>query len=588
MVTVAKSARAFLKGQLRFFKNHGYEVHVASSPVPEGVLQDVAYQEGARAHTILIAREIMLNRDIHSLRMMWNLMKQLRPQITNVGTPKAGLLGGLAAVLTGVPARIYTLHGLRLETVTGPKRQLLFRMEQIACACAHRVICVSPSLRERVVELGIVSSHKAIVLKEGTSNGVDVERFAHPPTRIKLTQLRETLHLPEGTPTIGFVGRFVRDKGIAELMNAFAQLYTNNPKVRLLLLGDYEEGDPVSSEIRHIISTHPGVIQAGFVPDTAPYYHLMDVLALPTYREGFPGVPLEAAAAGKPVVSSDATGAVDAVIHEETGLTVPVGDTQALTAALNRLLNDQTLARRLGRQGRERVLRDFQSQAIWEALDQLYQELLADAKTRRGRTIKRGGDILISSFGLALLAVPMLLLALIIHTKLGSPVIFRQQRPGLKGKPFTMYKFRTMLDTRDENGQLLSNNERLTSFGKLLRSTSLDELPELINVLRGDMSIVGPRPLLMEYLAYYSTEQARRHNVRPGITGWAQVNGRNAISWEKKFDYDIWYINNYSLKLDLKIILLTIQKVFNRENVNASQNVTMERFTGNKNSSGMA
>ena len=164
---------------------------------------------------------------------------------------------------------------------------------------------------------------------------------------------------------------------------------------------------------------------------------------------------------------------------------------------------------------------------------------------------------------------------------MGSPVLFRQERPGLKGVPFKMYKFRTMKDTCDGNGKLLSDAERLTPFGQWLRSTSLDELPELWNVIRGEMSLVGPRPLLVEYLKLYSPEQFRRHEVRPGISGWAQVNGRNAISWEEKFKMDVWYVDNRSMALDLKILALTLKQVFIRSGIQAEGEATMPKFEGN-------
>ena len=173
-----------------------------------------------------------------------------------------------------------------------------------------------------------------------------------------------------------------------------------------------------------------------------------------------------------------------------------------------------------------------------------------------------------------------ILIAVLVKVKLGSPVVFKQKRPGLKGEIFTMYKFRSMTDAKDKGGNLLSDAERLPKFGQLLRATSLDEIPEFINVLKGEMSLIGPRPLLVEYLERYNDEQKRRHNVRPGITGWAQVNGRNAISWEEKFKYDVEYVDKLSFLLDIKIIFLTIKKIFIREGISQKGNVTMEKFTG--------
>jgi sugar transferase EpsL len=195
--------------------------------------------------------------------------------------------------------------------------------------------------------------------------------------------------------------------------------------------------------------------------------------------------------------------------------------------------------------------------------------------------VKRGLDILLAGTMLVLLSPILAVVAVLVRVKLGSPVVFRQLRPGLHGRPFRLVKFRTMLDACDSSGNPLPDAQRLTRFGQWLRSTSLDELPELVNILRGDMSLVGPRPLLMQYLPLYSPEQARRHAVRPGLTGWAQVNGRNALSWEDKFRLDTWYVDNRSLLLDLRILLLTLRKVVRREGIAAADDVTMPPFLGN-------
>lgn len=194
--------------------------------------------------------------------------------------------------------------------------------------------------------------------------------------------------------------------------------------------------------------------------------------------------------------------------------------------------------------------------------------------------MKRLLDVIAATALLVFFGVPLLLLVVLIRLRLGSPVLFRQVRPGLHGQPFEMVKFRTMTNACGSDGQLLPDVDRLTPFGRFLRSTSLDELPELWNVLKGDMSLVGPRPLLMEYLPLYTSEQARRHEVRPGITGWAQVNGRNALSWEDKFALDVWYVDHQSLWLDLRILWLTMRKVLVREGISAAGEATMGKFTG--------
>ncbi|WP_282173027.1 sugar transferase [Cytobacillus firmus] len=196
--------------------------------------------------------------------------------------------------------------------------------------------------------------------------------------------------------------------------------------------------------------------------------------------------------------------------------------------------------------------------------------------------MKRLLDLFASTLLLIIFFPVILACGLLIKIKLGSPILFKQERPGLNGKPFYLYKFRSMTEERNDKGHLLPDYIRLTSFGKFLRRYSLDELPQLINVIKGDLSLVGPRPLLMEYLPLYTPEQAKRHLVRPGITGWAQVNGRNVLSWEEKFKHDVWYVNNRNLLLDLKILILTIKKVINSEGISQPGNATMESFKGSK------
>ncbi|TWJ93436.1 putative sugar transferase EpsL [Bacillus licheniformis] len=196
---------------------------------------------------------------------------------------------------------------------------------------------------------------------------------------------------------------------------------------------------------------------------------------------------------------------------------------------------------------------------------------------------KRFFDLALSVILLVALSPAMILTTCLIRWKIGSPVLFRQTRPGLNGEPFTLYKFRTMTDERDAAGNLLSDEKRLTKTGRLIRKTSLDELPQLINVIKGDLSLVGPRPLLMEYIPLYTKRQWRRHEVKPGITGWAQINGRNKVTWEEKFELDVWYVDHRSFLLDLKILLLTVVKVLKSEGVSQDRHVTAEKFTGRRN-----
>jgi lipopolysaccharide/colanic/teichoic acid biosynthesis glycosyltransferase len=197
--------------------------------------------------------------------------------------------------------------------------------------------------------------------------------------------------------------------------------------------------------------------------------------------------------------------------------------------------------------------------------------------------VKRMIDLILSIVALVVLFPLLIIVCLLVYTKLGSPIFFTQDRVGKNGKIFKMVKFRSMVNSKDKNGTLLGDDKRVTPLGRILRSTSIDELPELINVIKGEMSLVGPRPLLVQYITRYSKRQFKRHDVLPGLTGWAQINGRNVISWEKKFELDVWYVENWSILLDIKIIFMTFSKVFKKSGINQDDNITMEEFTGNEN-----
>ena len=566
VVSSPLAVRVMLAGQLRFLRESGFDVTVVSSPGKD--LREVAARDEVASAAVVIDREIAPWRDLAALARLWRLMRRVRPTIAHVGTPKAGLLGGLAAWMAGVPCRVYTLHGLRLETASGLKRQLLIGCERAACVLAHRVVCVSSSLRRQAIDLRLVDAGKAIVGASGSANGVDLSRFY--PTRKRLAaaaEARRALGIPAGSPVVGFVGRLTRDKGIVELVEAYSELKISFPQLRLLLVGAFERGDPLPPSVRRAIEEDSGIVCTNFVEDTSLYYHMMDVLALPSYREGFPTVALEAAAAEKPVVAAAATGTRDAVVHGTTGILVCVGSWRALTEALASLLEERTRAAAMGRAGRERVEKEFSSARVWSSLLDCYRELLSARATSivpaRGRgfarsRLKRMVDAVGSLVMLAVASPVGVLVGLAVGLTLGPPVFFRQQRVGLGNKPFTMLKFRTMTSERGANGRVLPDRERLTRLGKLLRRFSLDELPQLWNVLKGDMSLVGPRPLVTDYLARYTPSQRRRHDVKPGITGWAQVHGRNDISWERKFELDAWYLMHASPRLDVRILASTI------------------------------
>jgi lipopolysaccharide/colanic/teichoic acid biosynthesis glycosyltransferase len=520
-------------------------------------------------------REISPLADLRSFLSLWRLIRRARPALINVGTAKAGLLGGIAAWLCGVPVRVYTLHGIRLETTRGLCRLLLTLAERISCRCAHYVLCVSHSVRQRAIELGLASTDGGLVLLEpGSFNGVDAASFAATPERIaQAAEIRRRLGIPAGAPVIGFVGRFTRDKGIAELAQAYQAVRARFPEARLMLLGRFETGDPVPEQARRFIETDPGVVQVGYVPDPAAHYQAMDMLALPTHREGYPTVVLEASAAGKPVVATRATGAVDAVQDGITGFLVPVGDAAALGDALVRLLEDPELAAAMGAAGCARVAREYSTERVCRDLAGFYQQLLRDhgvvqnIARRPGAAAgaaKRLMDVIGAVLGLAVGGPVMALAALAIWASLGRPVLFRQRRAGRHGRPFWLAKFRTMGAERDAEGRLLPDERRLTLVGRALRRFAIDEIPQLWNVLKGEMSLVGPRPLLLEYLPAYTSRERLRHAVRPGITGSAQVNGRHTSLFSRRLELDSWYVENWSLGLDLKIVLQTLPRLLSQ------------------------
>jgi glycosyltransferase involved in cell wall biosynthesis len=377
LTTIAESAKVFLRGQLAYMARAGFEVHVVSSPGPE--LAWIEEHEGVPVHASPMEREIRPWADLKSLSRLVRYFRRARPTIVNAGTTKGGLLGMIAARIAGVPLRIYTVHGLRLETTLGWKRRVLELTERIASSCAHRVICVSPSLAKAYVGRGLAPADKVSVMGHGTINGIQAQRFLpNDARRAEAERLRGQLSLPADAPVVGFVGRLVRDKGIADLYAAFLKVREQFPAARLLLVGNFESGDPLSPETVASLRADPAIIFTGLVLDPAPYYLLMNVFAFPSRREGFGLVALEAATAGIPVVACRATGVVDAVADGVTGTIVEPHDVPALADALVRYLRDPEFAVQHGSAGQQRVLREFTPERVWEQTLSCYESLLAE------------------------------------------------------------------------------------------------------------------------------------------------------------------------------------------------------------------
>ncbi|MGE0787941.1 MAG: glycosyltransferase family 4 protein [Sandaracinaceae bacterium] len=352
-------------------RERGYETHVVCSDGE--LLHRFAEEEGATAHPLPMARRVTPLTDAGTIRALRSLLRRLAPHVVHAQTPKGGLLGTTASRAARVPRTLYHMRGLPVQGAAGVMRGVLWVTERVSCGLADVVICQSPSLRRRAIALGLVSADKSLVLGPG-GNGVSTDRFDPNAARPRAAVLRAQLKIPETAPVVGFVGRLVRDKGIVELTMAWRSIRSRLTDAHLLIVGPFEPRDPVPRDIRRELERCTRVRLVGEQEDVAPYYALMSALALPSYREGFPNVPIEAGAMCVPVVATRIDGCVDAVVEGRTGTLVPVRDPAALADALTRYLSDPGLARRHGEAGRERALHELQPRVIHEALAAVYED----------------------------------------------------------------------------------------------------------------------------------------------------------------------------------------------------------------------
>jgi glycosyltransferase involved in cell wall biosynthesis len=384
-IASAAWALSYVRGQAAFMRERGIALSAITSASPQ--LESFGAAEGIATHAVDIQRRIT---PIGDLRSVWALARHLRrtrPAIVHGHTPKGGLLGMLAATLARVPGRVYTLHGLVHVTATGPTRRLLMASDRIACALADRVLCVSESVREVAIADGICPEGKIVVLGAGSATGVDAEGAFNPASVSAADRDRARARHGIGRDdlVVGFVGRIVRDKGIEPLAEAWRAVSARRPEARLLLIGPIEARDAVPAAVLAALREDPSVILAGEDYHLAPAFAIMDLLALPTYREGFGNVLIEAAAMEVPTVAARIPGVVDAVVDGVTGTLVPPGDARALAGAIERYLADAELRSRHGRAGRERVLRAFRPRDVWEGIWREYLALLeAPAGIRAG------------------------------------------------------------------------------------------------------------------------------------------------------------------------------------------------------------
>ena len=570
---------SFFRNMTRFLGGQGFETVAVSSPGAK--LDEFHAWAGVPVHAVEMKRRISPLRDLPALVRLWRLIRRYRPALVHAHTPKAGLLGMMAAWLALVKVRVYTIHGLPLMTRTGWQFHVLRLAETLACRLATSVYCVSASVRQVVLDLGICPEVKVRTLGYGSCSGVDLHRF-DPAVRgpAERARVRTQYGVPQDALLVGFIGRIVRDKGIRELAAAWQRLRVEFPNLHLLCCGEFEPQDPVPEEVRECLRSDPRVhFTDGFVADMPPVYAALDVCVLPTYREGLPTVALECAAMEIPLVATRIPGCIDAISDGVTGVLVEARSAEGLSSAIARLLRDPRLGKEMGRAAREFVRARFSEEIVFVSVLDEYRRLLRESRSRTGFR-RRLVDVCGATAGLVVLAPLIAAVSIAIRLRLGRPVLFRQARAGQGGHPFFLYKFRTMVDARDSTGALLPDSERLTKLGRFLRDTSLDELPQLWNVLKGEMSLVGPRPLYADYVARYTPEQRRRLEVKPGLTGWAQIHGRNAITWEQKFELDVWYVENRSLALDLRILAATLGRVLwrDRSGISHAGHATMPEY----------
>jgi glycosyltransferase involved in cell wall biosynthesis len=376
IMTVPQSLNNFLRGQVEFVQDRGFEIEAIASPGEW--LQKFADRDHVVVHAVDMPRAINPVGDLRAITRLYRALRLIRPEIVQSGTSKGGLLGTVAAWLARTPVRIYHIRGMPFMTETGYKRHLLKWTEKASCRLAHRVLCVSHSIREVAIEEGLCPPEKIVVLMGGSGNGVDARGRYNPARRPanERADVRRQLGIPDDAPVLGFIGRLVRIKGVVELAAMWTLIRQAYPDAHLIAVGPLEDHDSLPEETMATLRNDPRVHLIGSVFDAAPYYSAIDVLVFPTYREGLPNVLLEGAAMEIASVATDVPGCVDVILDGKTGTLVPLGDVPSLEAAVSRYLVDPELRRRHGHAARERVLREFRQEAIWQALVAEYGRLL--------------------------------------------------------------------------------------------------------------------------------------------------------------------------------------------------------------------
>jgi len=458
-------------------------------------------------------------------------------------------------------------------------------LERFSYRNSAYIIALSPGMKEGIVATGYPEDRVTVI-----PNSCDLELFEVDMDLGR--EIRQRYDWLKDRPLVIYAGTLGLVNGVDYFAHLASEVSSHDQEIRFAVIGTGREDSKVRA-----VAEELGVLNKNFfmIP-VAPKYEIAAWLSAADLATSFvidlkelwnnsANKFFDTLAAGKPIAINHEGWQADIIRETGAGLILSAKDINSAALNILNAVRDNAWLETAGMAAKKLAEQRFNREQAVIQLEHILTETVYESRTRKGepfRVIKRIMNLLGAMLGLTILAVPLFMIAFLVRSTLGSPVLFRQVRPGFGGKPFTIYKFRTMKELKDQNGDLLPDENRLTSFGNFMRSTSLDELPELFNVLKGDMNLVGPRPLLMSYLDRYTPGQARRHNVKPGITGWAQVNGRNGLSWEEKFKLDIWYVDNWSMLLDIKILFLTLIKVVKREGISAEGFATMPEFKGSK------
>ena len=549
----------------------GYRVQIACSA---GDYTSGLRAEGYAVHCVEIQRRISPISNLKSLWQLYRLIKREHFDIVHVHTPVAAVLGRIAAWMARVPVIIYTAHGFYFHDNMSPwVRRLIIWVEMLFCRITHLVFTQSHEDAVNAVRECICPKDQVIYI----GNGVDIQRFTIQPN-----EARKTLGLSPQDKVIGFVGRLVREKGILELIEAMPPVFHTIPEAKLLIVGDTldSDRDRKTKQVIGNMLAQSGiasrVLFTGLIDEVPQAMAALDLFVLPSHREGMPRTIIEAMASGKPVIATNIRGCREEVVNGLTGLLVPVKDPATLATAIISLLSDTRKARQMGDEGRRRARELFNERIVLNKQVKAYAEIAIERlanNTSQERMVhqkqvqlwsKRVIDVIVSSLSLAFLCIPLLAISILIKIDSRGPVFFLQERTGKNGRVFRVWKFRTMIDGAINTGlglNVAKDDSRITRMGNLLRNLGLDELPQLINILKGDMSIVGPRPAIVDHAKHYTDFQRQRLMFKPGITSLAVIRGRNLLSWRQRIGLDVWYINNFSLWLDLKIIIKTFWAV---------------------------